>query len=68
MTGQRAKVAGAVSGQPKTVALNPRIQFKGEIRRLEGERKRPQRKRYTRRFPVATGAKSPRCGKSALMS
>jgi uncharacterized protein YhbP (UPF0306 family) len=37
MTGQQAKVAGTVNGQPKTVALIRGVQFKGEIRRLEGE-------------------------------
>ncbi len=29
MTGQRAKVAGTVNGQPKTVALIRGVQFKG---------------------------------------
>ncbi len=40
MTGQRAKVAGTVNGQPKTVALIRGVQFKGEIRRLSGDVKR----------------------------
>ncbi|UNB75453.1 YhbP family protein [Escherichia coli] len=62
MTGQRAKVAGTVNGQPKTVALIRGVQFKGEIRRLEGEEEaRPrQRKAYNRRFPVARNTVGPR--------
>lgn len=59
MTGQRAKVAGTVNGQPKTVALIRGVQFKGEIRRPEGEESDAQRKRYTRRFPVAAALKAP---------
>lgn len=38
MSGPRAPVAGTVNGQPKTVALIRGVQFKGEIRRLEGRR------------------------------
>ncbi|MDU7018910.1 MAG: hypothetical protein E6363_12445 [Enterobacter sp.] len=56
---QQAKVAGTVNGQPKTVALIRGVQFKGEIRRLEGEESDAQRKRYTRRFPVAAALKAP---------
>ena len=37
MSGPQAAVAGTVNGQPKTVALIRGVQFKGEIRRLEGE-------------------------------
>lgn len=59
MTGQQAKVAGTVNGQPKTVALIRGVQFKGEIRRPEGEESDAQRKRYTRRFPVAAALKAP---------
>ena len=59
MTGQQAKVAGTVNGQPKTVALIRGVQFKGEIRRLEGEESDAQRKSYTRRFPVAAALKAP---------
>ncbi|MGL5699532.1 MAG: YhbP family protein [Kluyvera sp.] len=53
MTGQQAPVAGTVNGQPKTVALIRGVQFKGEIRRLEGEESEQKRALYTRRFPVA---------------
>ncbi|MEF3109706.1 YhbP family protein [Raoultella sp. WB_B2P2-3] len=53
MTGERAKVAGTVNGQPKTVALIRGVQFKGEIRRLHGEEEAEMRQRYVRRFPVA---------------
>lgn len=59
MTGQQAKVAGTVNGQPKTVALIRGVQFKGEIRRLDGEESDARRKRYTRRFPVAASLKAP---------
>ncbi|MCG3100456.1 YhbP family protein [Enterobacter sp. DRP3] len=59
MTGQQAKVAGTVNGQPKTVALIRGVQFKGEIRRLEGEESDARRKLYTRRFPVAAALKAP---------
>ena len=53
MTGERAKVAGTVNGQPKTVALIRGVQFKGEIRRLHGDEEAEMRQRYVRRFPVA---------------
>lgn len=53
MTGQRAKVAGTVNGQPKTVALIRGVQFKGEIRRLSGDEEARMRQRYVKRFPVA---------------
>ncbi len=60
MTGQQAKVAGTVNGQPKTVALIRGVQFKGEIRRpRKGRESDAQRKRYTRRFPVAAALKAP---------
>ncbi|EJF5337409.1 YhbP family protein [Salmonella enterica] len=49
MSGACAPVAGTVNGQPKTVARIRGVQFKGEIRRLEGE----ESKAYLRRFPVA---------------
>ncbi|STS85477.1 yhbP [Klebsiella pneumoniae] len=58
MTGQRAKVAGTVNGQPKTVALIRGVQFKGEIRRLSGDEEARMRQRYVKRFrwPHAVGA------------
>ena len=59
MSGPQAKVAGTVNSQPKTVALIRGLQFKGEIRRLDGEESDAQRKRYTRRFPVASALKAP---------
>lgn len=37
MSGACAPVAGTVNGQPKTVARIRGVQFKGEIRRLEGQ-------------------------------
>lgn len=59
MTGEGANVAGTVNGQPKTVALIRGVQFKGEIRRLDGEESDARRKLYTRRFPVAAALKAP---------
>lgn len=53
MTGQRAKVAGTVNGQPKTVARIRGVQFKGEIRRLSGDEEAVMRARYVNRFPIA---------------
>ena len=59
MTGQQAKVAGTVNGQPKTVALIRGVQFKGKIRRLAGEEEAAMRKRYVSRFPVARMLSAP---------
>ena len=59
MTGERAKVAGTVNGQPKTVALIRGVQFKGEIRRLHGDEEAEMRKRYVKRFPVARMLSAP---------
>ncbi|VEA31705.1 Uncharacterized protein conserved in bacteria [Salmonella enterica subsp. enterica] len=53
MSGACAPVAGTVNGQPKTVARIRGVQFKGEIRRLEGRESDAARKAYLRRFPVA---------------
>lgn len=63
MSGACAPVAGTVNGQPKTVARIRGVQFKGEIRRLEGQESDAARKAYLRRFPVARG----RYGKSGWM-
>ncbi len=59
MTGERAKVAGTVNGQPKTVALIRGVQFKGEIRRLSGDEEARMRQRYVKRFPVARMLSAP---------
>ncbi|VYT62774.1 YhbP family protein [Metakosakonia massiliensis] len=59
MTGEQAKVAGTVSGQPKTVALIRGLQFSGEIRRLSEEESVEPRARYNRRFPVARVLSAP---------
>ena len=53
MTGRQAPVAGTVNGQPKTVALIRGVQFKGEIRVLEGDEAAEKRAHYVRRFQVA---------------
>lgn len=59
MTGERARVAGTVSGQPKTVALIRGVQFRGEIRLLAGQESDAARARYNRRFPVARALHAP---------
>ncbi|WP_312212015.1 YhbP family protein [Pseudescherichia sp.] len=59
MSGHHAPVAGTVNGQPKTVALIRGVQFKGEIRRLEGAESEAARERYNRRFPVARAMSAP---------
>lgn len=66
MSGPQAAIAGTVNGQPKTVALIRGVQFKGEIRRLEGEESDLARKAYNRRFPVPECCR-PRYGKSGSM-
>lgn len=66
MSGACAPVAGTVNGQPKTVARIRGVQFKGEIRRLEGQESDAARKAYLRRFPVA-GCCQRRYGKSGWM-
>lgn len=59
MSGARAAVAGTVNGQPKTVALIRGVQFRGEIRLLEGDEAAAVRERYNRRFPVARVLSAP---------
>lgn len=59
MAGKQAPVAGTVNGQPKTVALIRGVQFKGEIRLLEGDDAAEKRARYVRRFPVARMLSAP---------
>ena len=49
MSGPQAAIAGTVNG----------VQFKGEIRRLEGEESDLARKAYNRRFPVARMLSAP---------
>lgn len=59
MSGDRARVAGTVNGQPRTVALIRGVQFCGEIRRLGEEESAESRARYIRRFPVARVLSAP---------
>lgn len=59
MSGPRAKVAGTVNGQPKSVALIRGVQFTGEIRRLDGDESDAARNAYHRRFPVARMLSAP---------
>lgn len=53
------QVAGTVNGQPKTVLLIKGIQYRGHIRRLEGEAERQARSAYQKRFPVARKVSAP---------
>ncbi len=59
MSGPQAAVAGTVNGQPKTVALIRGMQFKGEIRRLEGEEATSHARRTIRLLPVARMLSAP---------
>ncbi len=59
MSGTHAHVAGTINGQPKTVALIRGVQFKGEIRRLDGAESEAIRLRYNHRFPVARVVSAP---------
>lgn len=59
MSGDRARIAGTINGQPKTVALIRGVQFTGEIRRLGEEESAEPRTRYNRRFPVARAMSAP---------
>lgn len=59
MTGKQASVAGTVNGQPKTVALIRGVQFKGEIRLLDGDEAAEKRALYVRRFQVARVLSAP---------
>lgn len=59
MSGERAKVAGTVNGQPKTVALIRGVQFHGELRLLSGEEAEGRRKSYWRRFPSVLAITAP---------
>ena len=59
MAGVKARIAGTVNGQPKTVALIRGVQFRGELRRVKGPESEAWRERYNRRFPVARVMSSP---------
>ncbi|WP_058910865.1 YhbP family protein [Entomohabitans teleogrylli] len=59
MAGRRAPVAGTVNGQPKTVALIRGVQFRGEIRLVDGEESAALRSLYNQRFPVARAMSAP---------
>lgn len=59
MSGRRAPIAGTVNGQPKSVALIRGVQFRGEIRLLEGDEAAAVRERYNRRFPMARMLSAP---------
>ncbi|EOC1349953.1 YhbP family protein [Cronobacter dublinensis] len=59
MAGQKARVAGTVNGQTKTVARIRGVQFAGELRLVEAPESEALRERYNRRFPVARAMSSP---------
>ncbi|MTD41210.1 hypothetical protein GIX45_21835 [Erwinia sp. CPCC 100877] len=54
-----ANVAGTVNGQPKTVALIRGVQYRGELRLLEGDESEEKRMLYCQRFPVARAMSAP---------
>lgn len=49
----QARVAGTISGQPKTVLLIKGVQYSGRIHRLSGAREAEALLAYQKRFPVA---------------
>lgn len=59
MAGRLASVAGTVNGQPKSVALIRGVQYRGELRLLEGPEAEQRRALYCRRFPVARAMPAP---------
>lgn len=59
IAGECARVAGTVSGQPKTVALIRGVQFRGELRLLSGDESDSKRALYWRRFPIARAMSAP---------
>jgi uncharacterized protein YhbP (UPF0306 family) len=59
MTGPAGEGGGYGQRPAENGRADPRVQFKGEIRRLDGEESEVQRKHYTRRFPVALAFKAP---------
>ncbi|EOL8964896.1 YhbP family protein [Cronobacter dublinensis] len=59
MAGRKARVAGTVNGQTKTVARIRGVQFAGELRLVEAPESEALRERYNRRFPVARVMSSP---------
>lgn len=59
MAGIRALVAGTVSDQPKTVMRIRGLQFRGELRQLNGDEAERASKRYYQRFPAARMMHSP---------
>lgn len=59
IAGERARVAGTINGQPKTVALIRGVQFGGELRLLSGDERDSKRALYWRRFPIARAMSAP---------
>ncbi|MEI2265406.1 YhbP family protein [Erwinia sp. CGal63] len=53
------RVAGTISGQPKSVMLIKGVQYAGEVRLLAGEEEAAARRAYIKRFPVAAAASAP---------
>ncbi|PWC10971.1 YhbP family protein [Brenneria corticis] len=56
---RQPRVAGAVSGQPKSVLLIKGVQFRAQAELLQGEDERQARARYNARFPVARASGAP---------
>ncbi len=59
MAGVGARIAGTISGQPKTVALIRGVQFGGYIRPLAGAEAEAATAHYYHRFPMARALKAP---------
>lgn len=53
------RVAGTISGQPKTVLLIKGVQYRGMCLLLSGEAEDRARKAYQKRFPVSRAVTAP---------
>ncbi|VFS45324.1 Uncharacterized protein conserved in bacteria [Budvicia aquatica] len=54
-----AQVAGTVAAQTKDIALIQGVQFRGQLKLLEGGKAAMAREQYIKRFPVAKLASAP---------
>ena len=54
-----AQVAGTVAAQTKNIALIQGVQFRGQLKLLEGDQAAMAREQYIKRFPVAKLASAP---------
>ncbi|PWC20184.1 hypothetical protein DDT52_09960 [Brenneria roseae subsp. roseae] len=56
---RQPRVAGTVSGQPKSVMLIKGVQFQARAELLQGEDEQQARAHYNSRFPIARSVKAP---------